>query len=130
MLRVYASQDPVSNDFSNFLLNYGVYLAIGVAVILATSVIVFLFLRDRDKNKKLPNKSYSQNDILNALGGKENIIFHERNGSRISMALHDYKAMNEKRLNELGVDSIIKMSNKITLVVKDDPETFYSIFKN
>ena len=47
MFKVYASSDPVSNGFSDFLLNYGVYLAIGVAVLLATIVVLFLFLRDR-----------------------------------------------------------------------------------
>ena len=124
MFKVYASSDPVSNGFSDFLLNYGVFLAIGVAVLLASIVVVFLFLRDRGNHKKLPDKAYSHDDIHEAIGGKNNIVLHQRAGSRITLTLYDYKKVDEKKLNSLGV-SIIKMSNKIILVVKDDPETFY-----
>ena len=130
MFKVYASSDPVSNGFSDFLLNYGVFLAIGVAVLLASLVVVLLFLHDRGNHKKVDNKNYSHDDLLEAIGGKGNIILHQRAGSRISLTLSNYKIVDEKKLNQLGVDSIIKMSNKIILVVKDDPETFYKTLTN
>ena len=64
-------------------------------------------------------------EILEALGGKENIIEHSLNGSRMSLVLHNYDMVDENKLNSLGVDSCIKMSNKIILVIKNDMSSIY-----
>ena len=125
---IYANnQDPVVNDFGSFLYNYGYLFAIGAAVIIAAFLITFLLLQSK-KKKVEPKVTYSSNDVLEALGGKENIESHTKAGSRISLVLKDYSLVKEDKLNELGVDSIIKMSNKITLVVKDDSDSFYKMF--
>lgn len=122
-----SNQDPVDNGFTSFLLNYGYLLAIGVAVIVAIIILVLILLQKGKKSPKEAKVSYSSNDIIEALGGKENILSHQKAGSRISLELKNYN-VNETKLNELGVNSIIKMSNKIILVVKDDPDSFYKMF--
>ena len=122
-----SSQDPVDNGFTSFLLNYGYLLAIGAAVIIAIIVLVLVLLQRGKKAKPETKVEYSSNDIIIALGGKENILSHQKAGSRISLELKNYD-VDETKLNELGVNSIIKMSNKIILVVKDDPDSFYKMF--
>ena len=122
------SQDPVTNDFNSFLLNYGIWIAVGIAAALIVVVLLMYFLGKKPKAKKSQAKQFETNEIFEALGGKENVLTHSKNGSRISLTLQDYDKVNEKTLNDLGVDSIIKMSNKITLVVKDDSESFYKLF--
>ena len=128
---IYAStQDPTYNDFNNFLLHYGFFLALGAGILVATVVVLLLVLQNRRKEKDKPvvKKSYSHSEIYDALGGKENVLSHNKAGSRISLTLKNYDVVDEAKLNTLGVDSIIKMSNKITLVVKDDPEAFNKLF--
>lgn len=122
------AQDPVVNDFGEFLKSYGYLLAIGAAVIIAVLVVTLLLLQKRNKKPAPIKKEYSTNEIIDALGGKDNILTHQKAGSRISLTLNDYSLINEEQLNSLGVDSIIKMSNKITLVVKDDSDNFYKVF--
>ena len=122
------SQDPVTNDFNSFLLNYGVWLALGVAVAVIIVFIIMFLLGNKKKKGKVAAKTFETNEIFEALGGKENVLTHSKNGSRISLTLSDYDKVNEKMLNALGVDSIIKMSNKITLVIKDDADSFYKLF--
>lgn len=123
------SQDPVTNDFNSFLLNYGVWLALGVAVAVIIVFIIMFLLGNKKKKGKVAAKTFETNEVFEALGGKENVLTHSKNGSRISLTLSDYDKVNEKMLNALGVDSIIKMSNKITLVIKDDADSFYKLFK-
>lgn len=121
------SQDPTVNPFNDFLKNYGIFLAIGVAVVVLTIVIILLLLQKR-KQIVEPKKEFSSSGVYDALGGKENVVEHTKVGSRISLVLKDYDVVDEAKLNELGVDSIIKMSNKITLVVKGDADSLYKLF--
>ena len=126
---IYANnQDPVVNDFGSFLYNYGYLFAIGAAVIVAAFLVTFLLLQSSKKKQQQPKVTYSSNEVIEALGGKDNIESHNKAGSRISLVLKDYSLLQEEKLNQLGVDSIIKMSNKITLVVKDDSDSFYKMF--
>ena len=128
MIKYASSQDPVINDFGSFLYNYGYLLAIGAAVIVAALLVTFVLLQRRKNKTPEVSKDYSSSEIYEALGGKENVLTHQKAGSRISLTLNDYSKVDETKLNSLGVDSIIKMSNKITLVVKDDSDSFYKMF--
>ena len=62
-------------------------------------------------------------EVLISLGGKDNVIEHFVNGSRLSLILKNYDLVNIEKLNELGFPSVIKMSNKITLVYEGDLES-------
>ena len=48
-----------------------------------------------------------------------------QNTNCIVLMLNNYNIVDEKMLNENGVDSLIKMSNKITLVIKRDASKIY-----
>lgn len=129
---ILSSGDPTYNPFNEFLKNYGIYLAIGVAGVVLIVVLILVLLSFKKRRnvpitEELP--TYDNSKVVIALGGRENIVSHSINGSRIVLELKDYSLVDEKTLNENGVASIIKMSNKITLVVKGDSNKFYkSIF--
>lgn len=124
-------QDPTSNALNDFLKNYGIWIAVALAgAALITVIVLFIIAKVKDKNGYLPEEarpelSERSKGILEALGGKENILEHSLNGSRLTLSLTDYNVVNEAKLNELGVDSVIKMSNKIILVIKDDISRIY-----
>lgn len=127
MIIRYLSGDPTTNPFNDFLKDYGIYLALAVAGVVLITVLVFVFLalKRRKATPKIEEVKVDSSGIKAALGGEDNIVSHSINGSRIVIELKDYSLVNEKSLNELGVASIIKMSNKITLVVKGNSEAFY-----
>ena len=127
MIIRYLSGDPTTNPFNDFLKDYGIYLALAVAGVVLITVLVFVFLalKRRKAAPKVEEVKVDSSLIKAALGGEDNIVSHSINGSRIVIELKDYSLVNEKSLNELGVASIIKMSNKITLVVKCNSEAFY-----
>lgn len=124
-------QDPTNNVLNDFFLKYGIWIAVALAgAALITVIVLFIIAKVKDKKGYLPEEakpelSQRSKAILEALGGKENILEHSLNGSRLTLSLTDYNAVNEAKLNELGVDSVIKMSNKIILVIKDDISKIY-----
>ena len=56
------------------------------------------------------------------LGGKENIESVNQVGSRINLVLKDKEMINKDNLKELGVKSVLVMSNKVTLVIENNAE--------
>ena len=128
---IYADTDPTINQFGEWLTRYGFYVALGMAGVVFLVVLV-LFIIAMVKRKKeatpliTPKSDFNADlTIINALGGKENIVSKSLNGSRIVIVLVDYDKIDETTLNNNGVDSLIKMSNKVTLVSKDNSEKIY-----
>lgn len=130
---ILSSSDPTTNPLNDFLKNYGIWIAVGLAalVFIAVLIMFFISLKKRkeegitNNTKKVISVSDKSKDILEALGGKENILEHSFIGSRMTLVLKDYSIVNEEKLNQSGVDSIIKMANKIILVIKDDLSNIY-----
>jgi phosphotransferase system IIB component len=46
-------------------------------------------------------------------------------GSRIVLVLKDYQKIDQAKLKEAGVDSFIEMSDRLTLVIKDNADKVY-----
>lgn len=100
------------------------------AAFLTVLILFFIALSKKRKNEyaihyeskpiKVSNQDDKSLSFIKGLGGQENIVEHQMVGHRMSFVLQDYSLIKEQQLKELGVESIIKMSNKIILVVKDD----------
>lgn len=123
------SSDPVKSPFNNWLKANGVYLAIGAAILIVLILFILLMINFSKKGKQLEEaeKKLVKASIAEFLGGKENIISSSKNGSRIVLELKDYSKVDETKLKENGVLSIIKMSNKITLVFnKSDVDSIFA----
>lgn len=85
-------------------------------LIIATIVVIIIFLKKR-KNVKVDDSLWIMN-----LGGKDNVESVNQVGSRINLVLKDKEVINKDNLKELGVKSILVMSNKVTLVVDTNAE--------
>ena len=94
-------------------------------VIVVAAVILVVFLLKRNKQPKAADA-----DWFEALGGKENIKEAVAVGSRLSLYLNDKEVIKRDRLKELGVSSILVMSNKVTLVIEGKAEKVASIINN
>lgn len=88
-----------------------------IALVLLIVALVVIFIRRKPKEVE-EVKPVDDNQWLIALGEKENIKAVTVRGSRLSVELSDDKAINRDLLTELGVKSIITMSNKLILVIE------------
>lgn len=130
MFLVGASGNDPKNDFSNFLRNYAWLIAV-IFVVIILAVIVIILITGR--NKKAPAKKiseHSSDEWMDALGGIDNIIDASATGSRLSVKLKNKDLVNRDRLTELGVNNIVMMSDKITLVTNLDNQKIVEKMKN
>lgn len=111
-------------DFKDILTevlqNYGFWICI-VIVFAITFLIVVIALQIAKDHAKKPTK-VDNNAFFTALGGKENIKEISLKGSRLSVTLNNDELMDREKLKEVGVTSIIKMSDHYVLVVSEIKE--------
>ena len=111
------------NQTNDFLANNAWWIALSIAVvIILTVVLIFVFGKKSKKAPKEPKRVIDSNKYYEALGGKDNVISYQRTGSRISLKLNDFDAIDKEKIKEAGVDGFIKMSDKLILVIKGDAE--------
>ena len=114
----FVDSDPTVNPLNEWLKSYGIWISFAMAGVVFTVVLVF-FIIAMVKRKNNPTyfvekktKSVETQNILEALGGLENIVAHSLNGSRIVLVLKDYSLVREDTLNENGIDSIQRQGGR------------------
>ncbi len=115
-------------DLNTFLKENSLWIALvflGIIVIVLIILLIINFAKHDGKTKS----NVSGALVITALGSGDNIVSTSCNGSRISIVLKDYSLIDEKTLKENGVISIIKMENKIILVVSKKTSEIYKIIK-
>ncbi len=94
---------------------------IAVVVILLIVGLVLLIIK-KNKHKKIEKQeqeiidSYYLN-IIDSVGGIDNIVNVEALQSRLSFYLKDQSLLDSEKLKEIHINGIVKTSKKITLVV-------------
>ena len=89
----------------------------------ALGIVIYLVV----SNKK--EKTNNGGVWLLALGSKENIKEVSAVGSRLTVNLEDKEKIDRVKLKELGVSSVLVMSNKITLVIEGKAEKIANLIK-
>ena len=129
---ILANSDPTVNEFNEWLTQYALPISFIVAGVVFLTVLVLFIIamvkRKKEAKELAPvTKKYDAAEaIIKALGGEANIVSKSLNGSRIALVLNDYTLIDEEALNNNGVDSLIRMSNKLTLVSKDNSDKIYN----
>lgn len=85
----------------------------GGVLLIAVIVFLIIFFSKRKKTPKIDDGVW-----LIALGGKENVNSVSAIGSRLTLSLVDKEKVDREKLKELGVSSVLTMSNKVTLVIQ------------
>lgn len=112
------------DNINNFLKYNAFWIALAV-VILIILVALIIILANRKKISQKGKQTIVEQDSqvwLNALGGQDNIIDAVAKGSRLTVKLVDYSLIDNDKLKQLGVNSIVKMSDKYILVVEKQAE--------
>ena len=118
----YLSTFPLLDDIQPLTITL---IIVGAVLLLIAIVLVLYFLVFKKKGKKLANG----NIWLTALGSKENIKEVNAIGSRLSLKLENNELIDKEKLKELGVSSVLVMSNKVTLVIEGQAEKVAEIIK-
>lgn len=113
---------PLLIDINNPLL-ITLFIVGGVVILIGIVLILyFLFFKKKQNKVKTDNNSW-----FIALGNKENVTEIRGIGSRLTIKLIDKEKIDREKLKELGVTSVLVMSDKVTLVVEGQAEKIASI---
>ncbi|MBE6143627.1 MAG: hypothetical protein E7177_06585 [Erysipelotrichaceae bacterium] len=101
---------------SNWFISWGwiILLIVGVLLVIAITIVL---IKNKKVRKQIENDKKQNNIFLEIFGGNENIISCESKGSRLVLVLKDYSLLNEEKLKENGVTSLIRATNKVTLII-------------
>ena len=106
----------LTNDNNTLLIV--LLIVMGLVVIIGVAFLIYFLTHKKKKGKVIVN-----NDVwFLALGNKENIKEITGIGSRLTIKLVDKDKIDREKLKELGVSSVLMMSNKVTLVVEGQAE--------
>ena len=108
----------------------GLSIGGGIVGFIIVAVVVFFLVAIISKKVKNKKSNEISEKILFYLGGKDNIVSIEAKGSRLSLSLKNKELLNEEELKKLGVTSILKMSNKLTLVMGNLSSEVVSLYNN
>ncbi|MFA5421928.1 MAG: hypothetical protein WC344_03990 [Bacilli bacterium] len=111
----------IENPFNTFLQENALWIALSFASIIIVALLI-IFLVGNKKTIKAPFVIKDANAFLQALGGKDNILSIAATGSRLAVSLKQKDLLDEASLKCNGVLSLIKMSDKITLVIDGSAE--------
>ena len=96
-------------------------IIIGIAILVVIVAIIGLIFINKRKNKS--NQDYCE--LLEAIGGKENISEVILNGSRVSVNFIDKSLINKENIKKNGVETIVMANKKLTLVIGKNSESVY-----
>lgn len=96
------------------------WLIIGGSLLL---IIVFLVIVLKLKTKKKGIVEFP--DLLEALGGADNISNILLNGSRVSLIFDNKKNVNKDQIKENGVETIVVSNKKLTMVIGRQAPAIY-----
>ena len=126
-----ASGNDPKNDFEAFLRSYAWILCVAVVVAIVLTIVIIFLIKNRKKAKpKKEISSASPDEWVDALGGSDNIVEVSSAGSRLSIKIKNRDLINRDALTNLGVTSIVLMSDKVTLVTNLDNQKIEENLKN
>lgn len=104
--------------FTNYFFEY--ILMIVILVIIALAIV-----RAKKKDFKI-----DANKLVEALGGKSNIVDYEFNKSRFIVTLNDVTLANKDAIQKLGARGIVEIDNQLKIIIGDNAEQIKKCIKD
>ena len=104
--------------FDNYVIEY-----ILIAIVLF--VIALAIVRSKKKDFKI-----DANKLVEALGGKSNIVDYEFNKSRFIVTLKDVTVANKEAIQKLGARGIVEIDNQLKIIIGDNAEQIKRCIKD
>ena len=101
---------------SSTLPTYLIAIIVGGCLLVVAALVVLIIVFGKRKKPTI----FDEIAWITALGGKDNIASVSAIGSRINLSLKDKEKIDRTKLSNLGVNSVLVMSNKVTLVIANN----------
>lgn len=105
------------------------WIAIIVALFVAIAVFFFMIKNAKTKPTKVTKSNVNLERLFLALGGKENILSSEANGSKVVFTLTNPKAIIQEELKALGASGIVASKDKVTVIFGKSSEALVNEIK-
>ncbi|HPX72154.1 MAG TPA: hypothetical protein PLP51_04450 [Acholeplasmataceae bacterium] len=101
------------------------YILIGAAVLaFITIILIIVLIVGKRKKTKLDTQDEFSENVINALGGIENIKEVKLSRRRLSATVHDLDLLIPRELRKLKLGAVIT-KNHVKMLVKDNPKETY-----
>ena len=115
-------------EINDFLSQNALYIVLGfIGLIIIAVVLLLIFNRKKNKNPKFIKNV--EDNFYTYLGGVDNVLEAKLNGSRFVIVLKDNTKFDKEKIKTLGVNNIISLKEKITLVLNEDGKNYFEKFK-
>ena len=114
---------------SNWFISWGWIVLVVILIIALVTLIAFVIKNVNEKKIKEQTKKINFT-FLEIFGGESNIVSCESKGSRLILVLKDYDKLDEVKLKENGITSLIKATNKITFIVGEKSKELESFINS
>jgi phosphotransferase system IIB component len=114
-----------------FLMSLTILLfVIIVPVVLVLSLVVFLILKNKKGNKKIKIDAEFINNLVDILGGKENVLSVTNENGRIKFELEDLELAKLEDLKALSNSGVFVTNNTVKTLFPHDAKTISNAIKN
>ena len=104
--------------FDNYVIEY-------ILIASVLFVIALAIVRSKKKDFKI-----DANKLVEALGGKSNIVDYEFNKSRFIVTLKDVTIANKEAIQKLGARGIVEIDNQLKIIIGDNAEQIKRCIKD
>ena len=95
-----------------------------VLIVIIMLIIAVAIVRAKKKDFKI-----DANKLVEALGGKNNIVDYEFNKSRFIVTLKDVSIANKDAIQKLGARGIVEIDNQLKIIIGDNAQTIKKCIK-
>lgn len=110
-------------------MNQSTWILIMVALVIAICAFVFIIKNVKAKPTKITKSNVDLIALFEAIGGKDNFVQGEANGSKIIFTLKNPKAISQDGLKALGASGIVASKDKVTVIFGKSSEVLVEEIK-
>ena len=99
------------------------YNCIFAGLVYKISFWILLSFNSDNIPKSVPNFTFEINKLVQALGGKDNILDYEDNMSRLKVTLKDISLVDKDGIQRLGAKGIVEIDNQLKIIFGPNAKT-------
>lgn len=90
-------------------------IVIGIILVIVAYFVIMTFMKNKTP-KKVSQSNINIEELVKALGGKENIVSSSHSPSKISVVLKDYSITDIDSIKALGASGIVEGKDSLSLI--------------
>ena len=98
-----------------------------IAAVVVLAVVLFFVCKNRKKKNESP---VDLDALFEALGGQDNVVSVEANGSKVKVVLKDNNVVNAEALKGLGATGVVSTSKATQIIFGKVSEDIVKYMKN